>query len=70
MKTPLFHQIAVKCLNKYWNSCATDMYGGGWDKGSPAHSFALRWSKQNINRFRHLSFGQIYTEYKRCLVQE
>lgn len=61
--------IAEYCLNKYWNSSATDIYGG-WDIGSPAHRYAMRWTKKNIRRFSTMSKKQIYSEYLRTLVQE
>lgn len=70
MKSPKYILLAEKCLNKYWNNYATDRYGGGWDRGSSAHKWALRWAKQNIQHLKSLSFNQIFKEYKKILVQD
>lgn len=62
--------IVEYCLNSYWNSCSTDFYGGGWDIGSPAYLWAIKWIKKNYKEFRKLSNKQIYLRYVKSLVQE
>ena len=63
-------EIAERCLNNYWNSCATDFHGGGWDNGSPAWYFAIKWSQRNFVELRLLSWREIYKRYRKSLVQE
>jgi hypothetical protein len=65
-----YARIAEHCLNKYWNSKATDFHGGGWDIGSPAHLHAKRWAKKNLSSLKRMSWPQIFQAYKRTLVQE
>lgn len=65
-----YQLIAERCLDNYWNSCATDSHGGGWDRGSNAHKFALKWAEKNFSDLKILSWKKIYKLYQKQLVQE
>jgi hypothetical protein len=65
-----FEIIAEKCLDKYWGKAQVLVGCEGWDELSPAHKFALKWTKKNIRRFNKMTFSQIYKEYLVILRQE
>ena len=57
-------------MNNYWNSWATDQYGGGWDEGSGAHKWAIKWVKNNFSTLKKLPWKDIYKLYRQSLVQD
>jgi hypothetical protein len=65
------YKISEKCLNKYWNSYATDIYeNGGWDRGSNSHRLTVKWVENNYLRFSKMRFSLIYKEYLIFMRQE
>ena len=59
-----YYNLAEKLLDVYW--CGPK----GWDKGSNAHLFALRWVKNNWKDIKNKSFEHNYNLYLKTLVQE
>lgn len=64
-------QIAEKCLDKYWGKMSSGMFQiDGWDKGSPAHKYAIKWAKRRIRDLHKMSWSLIYKEFLVTLRQE
>jgi len=63
-----YSRIAIWCLNKYWN--AATIQDKGWDTGSPAHRYAVRWAKKNHSDLKKLSWPKIFKAYLKTLVQD
>lgn len=56
-------EIAERCLRYYWGK-------DGYDVGSPAWYYSIKWAQHNFSDLKNLQWNTIYKKYKRFLVQE